>query len=150
MSLLPSAQSLSAGSVWGRKRAAYAFDICSSPLSHPALAGFGGETAPALSVAVPWTQHFSWTPMICWLLHQGTRSQCHQCPCFVWVPALITSWPCVWDTEWCPHRSWGGHGVEAKVRAQMMSWRGEIGPTKGMSLPGGYCSLRLPLVMVYL
>lgn len=47
MSLLPSAYSHSANSVWGRKRA---FDICSSLVSHPALAG---EAPPSPSVVVP-------------------------------------------------------------------------------------------------
>lgn len=149
-SLLPPASRLSASSVWGRKSAGYAFDTCSSPLSHPALAGFGGEAPPAPSVVAPWTQHFSYTPMMCWHLHWGTRSWCHQCPCCVQKPALLTSWPCVWDTEGCPQRSWGGHVVETKVRAQMMSWRGETEPTRGMSVCGGYFCLHLPLVMMYL
>lgn len=57
---------------------------------------------------------------------------------------------CLWGTEGCPHQSWDGHLVQTKVGAQMLSWRCEIGPTKGVSASGGSFCLHLPLVMMYL
>lgn len=80
----------------------------------------------------------------------GTWSQCPQCPCCVQTPALLSSWLCAWGVEGCPHGSWGGHLVEKKVRAQMMSWRGENGPTEGVSVSGGCFCLHLPLVRMCL